>query len=343
MDFVNYLDKNAQKVEVQLSKILSEFLKEVENTSFELVPLVREFVNSCQGGKRIRGVLVRLGYELGKGKDNGIYQVAAAWEILHAGSLIHDDVIDQSQTRRGRPSLYAALGGNHYGKSQAISLGDIGLYLPVKIISQTNILDKYKIKALNHLSQTVIYTGLGEVLDVELPYLGKVVQESDIKLLYMLKTAYYTTSGPLIMGAILAGADQKLIRLLAEFGENLGIAFQIQDDILGVFGQEKQIGKSVSSDIEEGKMTQLFAYVLKKGSNEQRQVINNYYGKGKINSRELGKVREVFRKSGSLDFSFSKAIEYVSKARKIIPKITKDRVIGKLLEEMTNYLVERTH
>lgn len=224
MDFAGYLEVNAQKINKKLDEILLEFLNETKRVSIKLLPFATAFLNSCKGGKRIRGVLTGLGYEIAGGKGGEIVKVGAAFEILHTALLIHDDIIDQSPARRGQPSLHEALGGNHYGVSQAISLGDIGLYLPVKIITQTAFPVDFKLKALNYFSQILINTGWGQMMDVE--------KSPDQEFVNLYKTAKYTIAGPLQIGAILAGADESLIRKLGEFGQESGLAFQIQDDIL---------------------------------------------------------------------------------------------------------------
>lgn len=297
MNFKSYLEIGSHQIEEELEKILSEFLSDAKKTNTKLIPFALALLSSCKGGKRIRGVLVKLGYEitsanwkvqsgkLDRELDREIIKVGAAYEILHTAILIHDDIIDRSALRRGQTSLYKALGGGHYGISQAISLGDIGLYLPIKIIASSSFSNEHKIKALKHLSEVIINTGWGEILDVELPH-QNLPSEEDIALLQNLKTAQYTISGPLILGAILAGAKsdlagvrKNLIKLLREFGEAAGIAFQIQDDIL------------------DGE---------------------------------------------ALDETKSKGLEYVSGAKKMIPKITDDKRMRILLEEMTEYLVERT-
>lgn len=231
MDFKKYLEVSAHQIDQALEQVLSEFLSEVKKDKPKLTPFALGLINSCKGGKRIRGVLVKMGYEMVKPLEVEILRIGAAIEILHAAILIHDDVIDQSATRRNQPTLYKALGGDHYGISQAISLGDIGLYLPIKIIADANFRNSLKIKAIRHLSQTIIDTGWGEVLDVELSN-KKETSLKDIILLYKLKTAQYTISGPLVLGSLLAGGEEDLIRNLEAFGEKLGIAFQIHDDIL---------------------------------------------------------------------------------------------------------------
>lgn len=260
MDFGAYLSKVAQETDREVEKILKGQLYEAKKIDEKLVPLFRTFIKSCQGGKRIRAALIKLGFEIAGGKSKEITTIGAAYEILHTAVLAHDDIIDQDTLRREKPSLYQALGGNHYGVSQAISLADFGFFLSFKIFANT--------KAASIFSEIMLDTAFGQMLDV----LG------DHSLAMMkLKTARYTIAGPFMIGAVLGGADQKLIRALEHFGENLGIAYQIRDDIL---------------DSEAGG-------------------INN-------------------------------PAEYINKAMKMIPEITKDRKMSKLLDQMAEYLVRRT-
>ena len=308
MDFKKYLEIATKEIEENIQKYLADWEKEVKKSNPKLTPFVQSLINSTKGGKRIRGSLVKLGYELTQsvipdligdpynidsrfrsprgeagGNDKGgndIFKIGAAFEILHAALLIHDDIMDQSPTRRGQPSVYKALGGNHYGISQAINIGDLGLYLPIKIIADSYFPAKYKLKALSYFSQMVINTGLGQILDVERLQGGNHLTEGDIEFININKTAKYTIAGPLQIGAILAGGEQELVEILGEFGENLGIAFQIQDDILD---------------------------------------------------------REV----QSVDQSKTKALEYMLEAKKVIPDISKHNKMSILLNQLAEYLIER--
>lgn len=266
MDFDKYLKITAKKLNKEVDKVLKQQLRLADKTDKKLIPLLKAFAKSCQGGKRIRGALVNLGYQLAAGKSEEIIRIGAAYEILHTAILIHDDIIDQSLTRRDQPSLYQALGGNHYGVSQAISLADYGFFLAFKLIADTN--------AAEVFSQIMMDTAFGQMLELE---------KANPLLVMKLKTARYTIAGPLKIGAVLAGAEQKLVRLLGEFGEALGIAFQIQDDILD--NEADDIG-------------------------------------GVVKAKQL-------------------AEKYKSQALKILPRITKDNQMSKLLEQLAGYLVER--
>lgn len=215
MDFKKYLDKTAKELDREVEKILNQEIKEAKEIDEKLIPLLEAFAASCMGGKRIRGTLVKLGYELGRAhlpgvkahlEGGGILKIGAAYEIFHASILAHDDIMDQSEERRSKISLYKKV-----GIAEAITLGDFGFFLAMKIIS-------------NPLFAGIAFdTALGQLLDLK---------KADSVVTAKFKTAKYTISGPLRLGAVLAEANTKMIKLLEEFGENLGIAFQIKDDIL---------------------------------------------------------------------------------------------------------------
>ncbi len=280
MDFDKFSFQTVKKINKALDLLLKEWKKEWTRTDRKLIPLVDQFIKSCAGGKMLRGVLVVMGYiisskfKVQSSKMGDIFKIAAAYEILHTAILAHDDIIDQSLLRRGQPSLYQALGGNHYGISQAISLADAGFFLAIKIIAEADFEDKQKVQALEWFARTMLDTAAGQLLDIG---------GGDVITIAKLKTARYTITGPLILGVKLAGEDQKTIASLADFGENLGIAFQIKDDIL---------------DAE-------------------------------------------VKAWGGADLAKQTAEKYKTQAMKIIPEITKDPGMSKLLQQMAEYLVER--
>ncbi|MBI2334668.1 polyprenyl synthetase family protein [Candidatus Daviesbacteria bacterium] len=265
-------------MEKEIDRLLKKLRGEAAEISPTLLPLIDKFIESCKGGKRVRGKLVVLGYEIGKSttdyrlpttdysgrrKTEDILKVAASYEIMHAAILAHDDIIDQSPERRGKPSLYKSV-----GVEQAITLADLGFFLAIKIISESKFADKLKIKALQMFSQTMVETAIGQMLDIA---------HANPELVAKLKTAKYTVSGPLQLGAILGGAELDLLDQLDQFGTNLGIAFQIRDDVLD--------GEAKSAD---------------------------------------------------------KALKYTAVAKKIIPKISNDPKMIKLLERLVDYMVERS-
>ncbi len=342
MDFQLYLQKTAKEVEKNLEHFFKVWRKDAEKVSPLLLPLLDTTIEACRGGKRIRGALVKLGYELANKKPNpDILKVAAAFEIFQTAILAHDDVIDESPLRRGKPTIYKALGGDHYSISQAICLGDVGFFQAMEIISQTSFPEKNKVKALESFSRTMMETALGQSLDIEIPHLKAQRREKDVLTIAHFKTARYTITGPLLLGAILGGGDDKLILELKEFGDSLGIAFQIQDDILGVFGEELELGKSVSSDIEEGKNTLLITEALKRSNKRQRGILKRLYGQKKINQKRMEEIRKIFLETGALDYSRSVALKYVNRSKKSANSLTKDKKLLNLLDEMSDFLINR--
>ena len=342
MTFKNYLNTNAQKVNDVMRALLVDWKTLIKKTAPDLVSPLDLYIDRSFGGKTLRGVLVCLGYKIAGGKNlREILKAAAAVEIFQTSILAHDDIIDLSPTRRGKPTIYKALGDNHYALSQTICLGDIGFFMATHALADSKFKPEYKIKAVSAFSKMVINTGLGEMLDVELPRLKIGKTDNAVLTIHKLKTSYYTIIYPLTIGAILGGAGQHLLDKFQAFGEKLGIAFQIQDDILGVFGNEEQLGKSVTSDIEEDKNTLLITQALKKADGEQELFLNCHYGKGKISKDIHEKIKAIFESTGALEYSQRQALKYIQQGKKVVPQITKSKDTQKLLYELSDLTVYR--
>lgn len=343
MRFNTYLKSSVPKIDKALFEILMRWQKEVNKINPTLSPLVEEFIKSCKGGKRLRGTLVLLGYELAGGKvNNDICKIAAAHELFHTAILAHDDVIDQSHFRRGRPSLHKAIGGNHYGISQAISLGDAGFFLALKVIAESSFPDDKKNRALQIFIASMLDTSIGEMLDVSLPNKKDDNKEVDVLAIAGLKTARYSFSEPLMVGAVLASANKKQLLLqLKKFGENIGIAFQIQDDILGIFGDEKEAGKSVRSDISEGKITFLFIHAKENADKNQRMILSRYYGKKNFIGAEAERIKNIFIQTGALKHTQEKVLHYSNKAIAILPTFAVENDANKALRNLPDFLIGR--
>ncbi|MFH0937536.1 MAG: polyprenyl synthetase family protein [Candidatus Daviesbacteria bacterium] len=355
INFQDYLKTSAEEINLELDKFLEKWSREVKLTNKNL-PLVNQyFIDACEGGKRIRGVLVKLGYELAtrlpttdycgrrKTEDGrqAILPIAVAYELFQTAILAHDDIVDLSPLRRGKPTIYKALGGDHYGVSQTICLGDIGFFLAYRLISESKFGEKEKNLAVASFTDSMLKTALGEVLDIEIPHLKGEKIEKDALTIFKLKTAYYTLVGPLTLGAILGKGSKKLLEDIKDFGISLGIAFQIQDDILGVFGDVQTLGKSVTSDIEEDKLTLLIIYALKNAKKKQKEILGKLYGKKGINISELGEIREVFKKTGALEYSQKFEEKLVLKAKKVIMGMKISTQHKSLLNQMADFLVQR--
>jgi geranylgeranyl diphosphate synthase type I len=334
--------------------------KKINNFNSELVkednPLLKENLNYFSklntNGKLIRGVLTDLGYYLLKDNREYSNDLALAYEVFQTSILVHDDIIDQDEKRRGVNTIhyenynkyksYNNVEAKHLSNSIAICMGDYGLYLSNKIICTAYENDSNLSKVLNNFNDTVLKTIKGEILDVILPFeqknigLNNDLLEESIMNIYKLKTAHYTIIGPLSVGLILAGADSSKIEDITSFGEKVGIAFQIQDDILGIYSDE--IGKVVGSDIKEFKQTILYSHISKTNYINE---LNKYYGKD-ISKENISKVRSLFKESGSLDYSINTMNKFYDESISILDNINWiDESKKSILKGFVEYLRNR--
>jgi geranylgeranyl diphosphate synthase type I len=287
---------------------------------------------------------VKTGYELvTKHYNKDIISVAAAIEIMHTAILIHDDIIDKSPLRRGKETLYKILGNDHFGVSQAISLGDAGFFLAIQILSQSRFPVDRKVLAIQQFVTSMKQTTQGEILDVALSSQKEEgrKKEKDVITIHSLKTAQYTFVSPFQIGAMLGGGKKEMLKNIKEFGENIGIAYQIKDDILGVFGEEDTVGKSVYSDIAEGKQTLLIQYAINNATVEQKKILKQHYGKTIEDVAIYKDIKKIFIATGALTYSEEKVLVYTNAAKRIIPNLIQTEKEKRLFTELIAYVIER--
>lgn len=340
----------------EIDKFLAKFFRQKIKESRKITPIAAEMWQKLKdfiaGGKRIRGGLVRLGYECFGGKNKKvILPVSVAIELTNAAILVHDDIIDQADFRHGRSTIHRQYQkyheihykkGNplHYGESMAIMVGDIGIYGAIDLINKSSFPEKAKHKVIQELIDFMIKTAYGENLDVDLAYREK-VKEKDITIINTLKTAYYTLVGPLKMGGILVGASSWRLKRFEDYGIPVGIAFQLQDDILGMFGSIEKLGKPVDSDIKEGKNTLLYTQVLKRGNFSQQKKLMSLWGRKDITPKEVEEARKIIKNTGSLEYSQKLAKKLVEKGKRAVPQITKDKNLQEVFLSLADFVVER--
>ena len=285
-------------------------------------------------GKRIRPLLLVLSYQGYRRRHvrmhPSIYYVSTCIELLHNFMLIHDDIIDCSDLRRGKPTMHKMLekAGKPKHKAKlgadlAIVAGDIVYALAIDAFLSIKEDKTRKEQALKYFIQTAVFTAMGEFIDT-LHGTRRIdqVSEQEVFLNYSLKTARYTFDCPMVVGAILAGAPKAEIKLLSELGLFIGQAFQIQDDIIGVFDTQKNIGKSVLSDIAESKKTLLVSHAFSKLKGKPRRDFLAVFNKSKITYKDLAAVRRVFLDTGSLDNALNHIHRRLERARRIMEKLT---------------------
>lgn len=317
-EFLKYYLSVKDKLNLKMEDYNSLFVKGYSNRFLE--EALQQFVSSNKGGKFLRACLIALGYQSFGNDDDNYLALGCALELFQTSILIHDDIIDKADKRRGLdtiPVKYQKIygdpikDGNDFegkqkdiGNSMALCLGDLGFYLALQIIVQNYRNNENLDRVLEYYNSVAIKTCEGEMVDVILPFYEEFYGEEDdleshVMEIYKLKTAWYSVVGPYCMGAILGGLDDEKVHKLEDALINLGVAFQIKDDLLGIYGDEKHIGKSVTSDVSEYKQTILYAYAI---NTKYRDELLKYYGKD-ISVKEMDKVKEIFDKSGAREYA----------------------------------------
>ncbi|MCL2859652.1 MAG: polyprenyl synthetase family protein [Oscillospiraceae bacterium] len=340
--FVQYIKENIDLINAEMQDILKMYNLLIQEQTDNKDKCFNAFVEASDGGKRIRAVLVKLGYEIFGGQDvQNIVTPAVVFEIIQTGLLIHDDIIDKSLTRRNKPAVQIALGGDHHAMSNAICLGDFAFLISNLVIIKSNFNEEYKTRALEIFNNAIFNTIIGQLQDIDFEK-NKPQTEEEILRMNINKTAYYTIIGPLQVGASLAGVKNERLLVLEKFGKLAGIMFQIQDDILGIFGDEKTIGKPITSDIKEGKSTILSMHTLKKLNENQKKEFKKIYGNNEnVTIKNVESIKNFMIETGALDYAKEKMEDYYSQSKSIIPEITKSEEKIKLLEDFLNYLIKR--
>ena len=315
-----------------------------------LKPFAEDFTDLHTGGKMLRGVLVNLGYALtlpmedwreGYGSPVGESDaLAMAFEIFQTAVLIHDDIIDHAALRRGKKTIHTRYAeriaqrgirdrAGDTPSSAALCMGDDGLFAAMQIIADGYAHDPLVADLLSYFAQVSRDTIRGELLDVVLPCehqadegdeeeKGTRLAES-VRRIYELKTAQYSVCGPLHLGLLYGGADGELLSAMDRFGLEAGVAFQIKDDIFGIFGSEEEIGKDASADIAEGKHTILYQFV-RRIRPDLAEELEKVYGAVPVTPEAAARVREIFSQSGALSYAEEAMEVCFARAEEVLDK-----------------------
>lgn len=339
----------------ELDKFLNKKLEEAKKVHpvlFEVVSNIKEF--SMCGGKRIRPVLFLYGFKCIKdGNEKEVLEASISIELLQSFLLIHDDIMDEDELRRGKPSFWKTYEDIHkerfhsrdprrFGNNVALLAGDLCFVYASCAIASTKFDPKLKAEAIKALNNMTENTAFGQILDAFSEEQNDVCEE-DIMLVHSLKTSRYTIEGPLHMGAILAGAKEKDLKTFSDYGIPLGQAFQLQDDMLGMFGDEEKLGKPIGSDLKEGKRTLLICEALKRGSEEQKEKILSALGNRNITEEQIEEVRKIVVDTGAFDYSKKKAQELATKAKKVISNSKFKKEGKEFLLSLADYLINRDY
>lgn len=307
-----------------------------------------------RGGKRIRGALTVLGYEMFGGKNlTMIVDAAMAIEMLQSYLLMMDDIQDRSEIRRGGPTAHEMMtnyhkkhhlrgDANHFGESIAMNSYLVGCHTALELITSLDVNAKILIRALKNVHKSYVITAHGQTLDI-FSEVSDDITERDINNILLWKTAYYTFVNPLQFGAILAGADESDLTLLYKYAIPAGKAFQLTDDILGIFGNEFESGKSPMDDIKDGKRTLLVMKALEKSPKAEAYFLRRCLGKRDLNIDEFNECKKIIKLSGAKKYTENLAHNYIGEASEVLSSIGADLSERHLafLKGLVFYLVER--
>ena len=324
---------------------LTEYIESIDEQLSSLFPrnpatnLERAAVDALsKGGKRVRAILALLMCELFSEDYRPAIPVAVAYELAHASALVQDDIIDSSDMRRGATSIVTK-----YGLSNAILTSDLLLFNVPKIMSSYgNTLESSRLaKLFDLLGEACRGATWGEFIDLEMSQNDGIASEIEYEKMIRSKTASLLAA-PAASGAIVGGASEEEWTLTYRFGEWLGMAYQVHDDALDLFGDEQILGKPVFTDIRAGKKNLILIHCVNHCSVEERKFLDSLRGKvGEYDEEEVLVARNIFLKYGSDQFARSRAKHYVNQAKNLLTKIsTKSRAKGSLLE-LSDYLSER--
>ena len=323
-----------EQIRKNIDRSLASFLDTVKKDyKLQLVsPLlfesIREF--TLREGKRLRPLLLILTYKgyapSSKKISRKLYNASTCMEFLHNFMLIHDDIIDRSDLRRGRPTMHKILAHtvksddpDKLGIDLGIIAGDIVYALAIDAFLSIDEPSERKERALKYFIQTAAFTAMGEFIDtVSGVKTVEEVDEKEVFLNYTLKTARYTFDCPMVTGAILAGAKNTEIKKISRFGILIGQAFQVQDDIIGIFETEANIGKSILSDLAEGKKTLLVTHAFSVLKGKDKANFLKIFTKKTKTLKDLEAVKKIFVQTKSLEYSLHAINSRLHEAEKIL-------------------------
>lgn len=317
-----------QKMDQQVQHYFKQVLHDIDE---QFTPYSRVAVDALaditvRGGKRLRGSFVYKTYQMyNDNKLDEVMKAAQAIEMFHAYLLIIDDICDLSDTRRGGPTAHRLvehfhrrnnLKGDpeHFGEAVAMNAGLVGQHLASNIILSLDFPEDVRIRALKSINDGIYITAHGQFNDIFNEALPEVSEQNVINVLEW-KTGVYTYLNPIQFGAILGGAPEDDFDLLAQYSIPGGIAFQIQDDIIGTFGNEETTGKSNMDDIKEGKVTLLVWKALQEANQQQRDILLTALGNHGLTREEHAEVQKIIVDTGALEYAQKKALTLVKQAK----------------------------
>ncbi|MEO2265526.1 MAG: polyprenyl synthetase family protein [Nitrosopumilus sp.] len=299
------IEKNAEKVNRYLNSKLKGNPKKLYDAAGHLI---------IHGGKRLRPYMVIQSCQILGGKSSNAMNAASAVEMVHNFSLVHDDIMDNDEMRHGVPTVH-----KKYGMPIAILAGDVLFSKAFQIISNSKLSDSATMQLVSKLAKACVDICEGQLLDIKMAEERKIPSQADYITMIGKKTAALFDVS-CAMGAICASNKSKDVSNLSSFGRNLGIAFQITDDLIGVMGDPKVTKKPVGNDLREGKKSLPILMAIKLAKGKDKKIILKAFGNSKVTRKDLNKAVEVIRSLGIEESVRGQAQKYSEKAKKSLSK-----------------------
>lgn len=361
--FSALLESFRAKLEEELKAWLESKRQEASRSGstemLELIDGVGQLV--MHGGKRVRPALVYHAYRACGGLDDGeVLSLALATEFLHTYLLIHDDIMDHAEIRRGQPAAHVRFRNAHrargfhgdaqdFGLSVAILLGDLAHTWATELAAAAAAERPELGRCFAAMSEEVIAGQYLELLVAQRrgapetgAAAGPAAREAELTRVLRLKSGRYTAERPVQLGAILGGAQPFEMAALSRYASAVGEAFQLQDDILGMFGNAETVGKPVGDDLREGKFTFLMHHALTAATPEQRQLLDDALGDRRVSPEEVAAIQLVLEETGARAKVERMIQERLQQARAALDELSGLREEGRLfLQGLLDYLRER--
>ncbi len=298
-------------VEEELGIFLNREAAYLNSISTELSPVSDSLTSFLlDSGKRLRPLFAYAGFLASGGAlDKPVIRAMASLELLQACALIHDDLMDGSDTRRGKPSIHRHFESKHaqddldgfaphYGLSAAVLLGDLALVWSDQMLNSAGLTTEQLAQLLPYYNEMRVELMAGQFLDIHEQTQKSTSVDRSMKIARY-KSGKYTIERPLHLGAAMASAPAEIFTALSAYGLPLGEAFQLRDDLLGVFGDPSVTGKPAGDDLREGKRTALIAMTNDRQSEAQRELARTYFGKPDLDADGVALLREIIESTGA--------------------------------------------
>ncbi len=320
------LTQLADALDADMKEVNAEIIKRMDSP-VALIPQLASYLIAA-GGKRIRPLMTLASTQIYGGDMTKAYGLATSVEFIHSATLLHDDVVDQSPTRRGKETANEV-----FGNQASVLVGDFLFSRAFQLMTDSN-----NIEILRILSDASAVIAQGEVMQLAAINNIDTTLEDYIQILKAKTAALFAAACEI--GPVLAGADPSAARAMAEYGMNLGIAFQIADDALDYAGDQEALGKTIGDDFREGKMTAPIFMALQNASDEESAFWSRTIKDHEQTDADLATAQDIIAKHDAVQASLDLAHKYGKKARLALAEAP-DHPLRALLDELVEYTIER--